>query len=152
MTLITNHHTDDYEFVEFQVGQNTFGISIDQVREIIQPVPVTSIPHAHPFIEGIIQLRGDVLPVIDMKRVIECGEEEQGESKYIVADFVHETVVFHVTAVSQIRRISSSSIEAASDLYMNERLPISGIVKKEDRMVMLVNFEQMIKEQLTVEK
>lgn len=152
MTLSTNHLTHDYEFVEFQVGQNVFGISIHQVREIIQPVPVTSIPHAHPFIEGIIQLRGDVLPVIDMKRVIECEEEKQEESKYIVADFEHETVVFHVTAVSQIRRIHSSSIEAVSDLYMNELLPIAGIVKKEEQMVMLVNFEQMIEEQLMVKK
>ncbi len=72
--LVNTIKTDEvtfevFEFVEFQVGKSNFGISIQHVREIIQPVPVTVLPHAHPYIEGIIQLRGEVLPVIDLKKV-----------------------------------------------------------------------------------
>ena len=107
-----------FEFVEFQVGKSNFGISISHVREIIEPIPVTVLPHSHPFVEGIIQLRGEVLPVIDLKKVTGNGESsDEDESKYIVAEFNGTTVVLDVTAVTQIQRINFSEIEAASDMY-----------------------------------
>ncbi|WP_255452296.1 chemotaxis protein CheW [Sporosarcina sp. ANT_H38] len=138
-----------FEFVEFQVGKSNFGIGIQNVREIIQPVPVTVLPHAHPYIEGIIQLRGEVLPVIDLRKVTGNTDINDGdETKYIVAEFDGTTVVLDVTAVTQIQRINFSDIEPASDMYTGEKVPVSGIIKRDDGMILLVDFEKVISEQI----
>lgn len=138
-----------FEFVEFQVGKNNFGIGIQHVREIIQPVPVTVLPHAHPYIEGIIQLRGEVLPVIDLKKVTgNADSNDNDDSKYIVAEFDGTTVVLDVTAVTQIQRINFSDIEPASEMYTGNKVPVSGVIKRDSDMILLVDFEKVIAEQI----
>ncbi|MEK5071316.1 chemotaxis protein CheW [Sporosarcina sp. FSL K6-1508] len=138
-----------FEFVEFQVGKNNFGIGIQHVREIIQPVPVTVLPHAHPYIEGIIQLRGEVLPVINLKKVTgNADSNDNDDSKYIVAEFDGTTVVLDVTAVTQIQRINFSDIEPASDMYTGNKVPVSGVIKRDSDMILLVDFEKVIAEQI----
>ncbi len=137
-----------FEFVEFQVGKSNFGLGIQHVREIIQPIPVTVLPHAHPYIEGIIQLRGEVLPVIDLKKVTGNSDISDGdESKYIVAEFDGKTVVLNVTGVTQIQRINFSDIEPASNMYTGDKVPVSGVIKSEKGMTLLVDFEKVIEEQ-----
>ncbi len=137
------------EFVEFQVGKSKFGIGIQHVREIIQPVPVTVLPHSHPNIEGIIQLRGEVLPVIDLKKVTGNADiNDSDESKYIVAEFDGTTVVLDVTAVTQIQRINFSEIEPASDMFTGNKVPVSGVIKRDNGMILLVDFEQVIADQI----
>ena len=61
--ILLESGTNELEIVEFEVANNKFGINVIKVKEIIQPIPVTFIPHVHPHVEGIIQLRGEVLPV-----------------------------------------------------------------------------------------
>ena len=68
--ILLESGTNELEIVEFEVANNKFGINVIKVKEIIQPIPVTFIPHAHPHVEGIIQLRGEVLPVVDMLKVL----------------------------------------------------------------------------------
>lgn len=137
-----------FEFVEFQVGNSNFGLGIQHVREIIQPVPVTVLPHAHPFIEGIIQLRGEVLPVIDLRKLTGITDLNAAkESKYIVAEFDGTTVVLDVTSVTQIQRINFTDIEPATDMYMGEEVPVSGVIKRDIGMTLLVDFEKVIAEQ-----
>ena len=137
-----------FEFVEFQVGKSNFGISISHVREIIEPIPVTVLPHSHPFVEGIIQLRGEVLPVIDLKKLTGNGESsDEDESKYIVAEFNGTTVALDVTAVTQIERINFSEIEVASDMYEGDQVPVTGVIKRDNGMILLVDFEKVIAEQ-----
>lgn len=141
-----------FEFVEFQVGKGNYGIGVGQIREIIHPVPVTFLPHAHPYLEGIIQLRGEVVPVINMKKII--GDEETGdtqiidESKFLIAEFNESTVALNVTAVTQIQRIHFEEIEPVSDVYANMKIPVSGIVKREKGMILLVDFESVVEEQI----
>ena len=62
--------TNELEIVEFGIGQNKFGINVIKVREIINPVPVTQVPNAHLHVQGIIELRGEVLPVSDVAKAI----------------------------------------------------------------------------------
>ena len=58
--------TNELEIVEFGIGKNKFGINVIKVKEIINPVPITVVPHAHHNVEGIIELRGEVLPVVNV--------------------------------------------------------------------------------------
>lgn len=145
--ILLESGTNELEIVEFQVGSNRFGINVIKVKEIIQPIPVTFIPHSHPFVEGIIQLRGEVLPVVDMNRVLGLAHLERSDQhKYIVAEFNKQRVVFHVDNVSMIHRISWEQIEKPSEMYQNGTSQVIGVIKREDSMLLLLDFERVILE------
>lgn len=143
--ILLESGTNELEIVEFQVGTNKFGINVIKVKEIIQPIPVTFIPHAHPHVEGIVQLRGEVLPVVSMAKVLGLPEVTKNEQeKYIVAEFNKQRVVFHVDNVTQIHRISWEQIEKPSDIYQGGTSHVIGVIKRENEMVLLLDYERII--------
>ncbi|KPL61308.1 chemotaxis protein [Rossellomorea vietnamensis] len=144
--ILLESGTNELEIVEFEVQNNKFGINVIKVKEIIQPAAVTPIPHSHPHVKGLVQLRGEVLPVVDMARVLGVEEEETPKSKYIVAEFNQQKVIFHVHNVTQIHRISWNQIEKPSDMYSGVHSGIIGVIKREDTMILLLDFESIMLE------
>lgn len=143
--ILLESGTNELEIVEFEVAANKFGINVIKVKEIIQPIPVTFIPHAHPHVEGIVQLRGEVLPVVDMQKVLGVPTQSYGEQqKYIVAEFNKQKVVFHVDNVTKIHRISWDQIEKPSDMYQGGGSQVIGVIKREDVMLLLLDFERIM--------
>lgn len=143
--ILLESGTNELEIVEFEVGTNKFGINVIKVKEIIQPIGVTFIPHAHPHVEGIIQLRGEVLPVVDMFRVLGIQNAERSpQQKYIVAEFNKQRVVFHVDNVTQIHRISWDQIEKPSDMYQGGTTQVIGVIKQNNQMILLLDFERIM--------
>jgi len=143
--ILLESGTNELEIVEFEVATNKFGINVIKVKEIIQPIPVTFIPHAHPHVEGIIQLRGEVLPVVDMLRVLGIQHSERNpQQKYIVAEFNKQRVVFHVDNVTQIHRISWNQIEKPSDMYQGGTSQVIGVIKQNEQMILLLDFEKIM--------
>lgn len=145
--ILLESGTNELEIVEFEMGGNRYGINVIKVKEIILPTPITFIPHAHPSIEGIIQLRGEVLPVIDMEKVMGLPKTlGKNDGKYIVAAFNKQEVVFHVHEVSQIHRVSWDQIEKPSDLYSDGSSQVIGVIKRENDMLLLLDFEKIVLE------
>ena len=143
--ILLESGTNEIEIVEFEVGNNKFGINVIKVKEIIQPIPVTFIPHAHPHVEGIIQLRGEVLPVVDMLKVLGLPTADRNpQQKYIVAEFNKQKVVFHVDNVTQIHRISWDQIEKPSDMYQGGNSQVIGVIKQNEQMILLIDFERIM--------
>ncbi|MFE6166235.1 MULTISPECIES: chemotaxis protein [Viridibacillus] len=142
--ILLESGTNELEIVEFEVGSNKFGINVIKVKEIIQPIPVTFIPHAHPHVEGIIQLRGEVLPVVDMKKVLGLSGAFNEQQKYIVAEFNRQRVVFHVDNVTMIHRISWNQIEKPTDMYQGGGSQVIGVIKQDDLMLLLLDFEKIM--------
>ena len=143
--ILLESGTNELEIVEFEVANNKFGINVIKVKEIIQPIPVTFIPHAHPHVEGIIQLRGEVLPVVDMLKVLGIPTDNRNpQQKYIVAEFNKQRVVFHVDNVTQIHRISWDQIEKPSDMYQGGTSQVIGVIKHNSEMILLLDFEKIM--------
>lgn len=143
--ILLESGTNELEIVEFEVANNKFGINVIKVKEIIQPIPVTFIPHVHPHVEGIIQLRGEVLPVVDMLKVLGIPTENRNpQQKYIVAEFNKRRVVFHVDNVTQIHRISWDQIEKPSDMYQGGASQVIGVIKSQEEMILLLDFERIM--------
>ncbi|WP_274309304.1 chemotaxis protein [Solibacillus daqui] len=143
--ILLESGTNELEIVEFEVANNKFGINVIKVKEIIQPIPVTFIPHVHPHVEGIIQLRGEVLPVVDMLKVLGIPTENRNpQQKYIVAEFNKQRVVFHVDNVTQIHRISWDQIEKPSDMYQGGSSQVIGVIKYNEEMILLLDFEKIM--------
>ncbi|MGV3463885.1 MAG: chemotaxis protein CheW [Heyndrickxia sp.] len=145
--ILLKNLIDEVEIIEFQLQNNKFGIDVIKVKEIIQPLPVTFIPHAHPYMEGIVQLRGEVLPVIDLAKVLDIGRsEDKLNEKYIVSEFKQGKVIFHVHEVSKIHRISRSQIELPDDMVANNGQQVIGIIKIEEDMILMLDYDSIITE------
>ncbi|KSU62331.1 chemotaxis protein CheV [[Bacillus] enclensis] len=144
--ILLESGTNELEMVEFEVQGNKFGINVIKVKEIIQPAAVIPVPHSHTHVKGLIQLRGEVLPVVDMARVLGLQEKDSPQSKFIVCEFNKQKVVFHVHNVTQIHRISWNQIEKPSEMYSGIKSGIIGVVKREDSMVLMLDFESIMVE------
>ncbi|HYK72671.1 MAG TPA: chemotaxis protein [Pseudoneobacillus sp.] len=143
--ILLESGTNELEIVEFCIGKNKFGINVIKVKEIIHPIPVTFIPHAHPTVEGIIELRGEVLPVINVASSLGLPPSEAPQDdKYIVAEFNKQKIVFHVHSVTQIHRISWQEIEKPSEMYQGQNSQVIGVVKLRGEMVLLLDFEKIV--------
>lgn len=143
--ILLESGTNELEIVEFCVGKNKFGINVIKVKEIINPVPVTTVPHTHPSVEGIITLRGEVLPVVNMSTVLGFPPSENPKyDKFIVCEFNKTKIVFHVHKVTQIHRISWSQIEKPNEMFTGMEKQIIGVIKMEDEMVLLLDYEKIL--------
>jgi two-component system chemotaxis response regulator CheV len=143
--ILLESGTNELEIVEFQVGQIKFGINVIKVKEIINPVPITPVPHAHPYVEGIIELRGEVLPIVNVATALNMGPSATPDKdKFIVTEFNKQKMVFHVHHVTQIHRISWQQIEKPSQMYQGLETQITGVIKMSDHMLLMLDFEKIV--------
>lgn len=145
--ILLESGTNEVEVVMFGVGEETFGINVLKVREIINYESITRIPNAHENVEGIIRLREEVIPVVSLAKVLNLPESETPEQdKFIISELNQIKVAFHVHHVSRIRRISWEQIEKPSELSAGQQAYAIGIIKLEDDMSLLLDFEKIIVE------
>jgi two-component system, chemotaxis family, chemotaxis protein CheV len=146
-SILLESGTNELEIVEFGIGDNKFAINVMKVKEILNPEPVVGIPHAHPFVEGIMELRGEVLPVIDVSAALGLSQSVNPKlDKFIVAEFNQQKTVFHVHTVSQIHRISWSQIEKPSEMYQGTESQVIGVIKLGGQMILFLDFEKILLE------
>ncbi|RKD24232.1 chemotaxis protein CheV [Ammoniphilus oxalaticus] len=142
--ILLESGTNELEIIEFGIGHNRFGINVMKVREIIQPVPITKVPQSHQQISGIIELRGEVLPVIDLADSLGFPPSSNPEQdKFMVTEFNQQKIVFHVHSVAQIHRISWEQIEKPSEMYQGANGQVIGVIKLNNEMVLLLDFEKI---------
>ncbi|WP_077211347.1 chemotaxis protein [Bacillus dakarensis] len=143
--ILLESGTNELEIVEFSIGNNKFGINVIKVKEIINPINVTHIPHSHPNVEGIIELRGEVLPLVDVAAALGFPRsQDPKQDKFIVSEFNKQKVVFHVHTVTQIHRISWDQIEKPSDMYKGSDSQVIGVIKLHGEMILLLDFEKIV--------
>ncbi|MDT8860593.1 chemotaxis protein [Alkalihalobacillus sp. MEB130] len=143
--ILLESGTNELEIVMFQIGNNTFGINVLKVREIINPLPITGTPNGHEHVEGVIRLREEVIPVVNLAKVLHLPDSENPEQdKFIIAELNKMKVAFHVHSVSRIHRISWEQIEKPSELSQGNMGHTIGIVKMEEMMALLLDFEKIV--------
>jgi two-component system, chemotaxis family, chemotaxis protein CheV len=143
--ILLESGTNELEIVEFGIGQIKFGINVIKVKEIINPVPITPIPHVHPYVEGIIELRGEVLPIVDVAKALKMPPSPAPDKdKFIVTEFNKQKMVFHVHHVTQIHRISWKQIEKPSQMYQGLETQITGVIKMDGHMLLMLDFEKVV--------
>ncbi|MTH53114.1 response regulator [Bacillus mangrovi] len=143
--ILLDSGTNELELVEFLIGENHFGINVIKVKEIIQPVPVTAVPHSHPYVTGIIELRGEVLPVIHTAKALGLAERAlTSADKFIVTEFNKQKLIFHVHGVTQIHRVSWELIEKPSSMYQGFESHVTGVIQLNGHMLMMLDFEKIV--------
>lgn len=150
-----NELSDILQLVSFKIGNEEFGVDILKVQEIIKIITITNIPNSPSFVEGVINLRGKVIPIIDLRNRL--GFEKIAHTKntrIIVVELSGNTVGFVVDEVSEVLRISKSITEAPPELVTSINSEyITAVGKLEDRILILLDLDKVLntdeKNQLT---
>lgn len=134
------------QLVVFRIDHETYGIDIGAVHEIIVWQPVTRVPRAPDFIEGIINLRGNVIPVIDLRRRFGLPPGERGrQTRIVVVEIGGVMVGLVVDGVSEVMRIPASAVEPPSDVITSVDTEfIRGIARADQRLIILLNPERIL--------
>ena len=135
--------TNEFEIVEFSIGDVNYGINVAKVREVITRAPVTEMPQAHPYVDGLFTLRGKAIPLVNLPRCLNVQTNEELKN-IIVTEINNYNIGFLVGNVSRIHRISWRDMEPAPEVGDQSR--VVGIVKMKDRIVLLLDFETIIAE------
>lgn len=140
------------QLVVFDLAGEAYGVNIGTVREIIRMQAVTHVPETPDFVEGVINLRGRVIPVVDLrKRFGLATSEHTSDSRIVVVDIAGHDIGVIVDAVTEVLRVAGSAIESASALITTEdSYYMDGIAKIGDRLLILLDLDRVL--QLTSEQ
>ena len=146
--------TEISHMVGFIVGREEFGVDIMKVREIIRMMEITRIPTAPEFMEGIISLRGTVIPVIDFKKLFlgwDEGDCIEGDRRIIVVVIRDKTIGLIVDKVTHVVKLAAGRISPPPELFKNDSQDyIGGIGQFEDKMLIILNADELVgKDELT---
>ena len=144
--ILLENGTNELEILEFTLGDNSYGINVAKIREIIPYQPVTPVPNAHPSIEGIFMPRETMITAVSLRNALQMGDSEPG-GLFIITNFNQLDVAFHVDKVMGIHRVSWTEIIKPDSTINNDQDGIStGVVKLEDRLVIILDFERIVSE------
>ncbi|THD02893.1 chemotaxis protein CheW [Panacagrimonas perspica] len=134
------------EFLTFALGAEEYGVDILKVQEIRGYDTVTRIPDAPDFIKGVINLRGTIVPVVDMRLKFKLGKADYNEfTVMIILNIAHRVVGMVVDGVSDVMQLSAEQIRPAPEFggAVNTRF-ITGIGALDKRMLILVDIEKLM--------
>ena len=142
----------DVQLVIFNLAKEEYGLPIGKVQEINRVAAVTKLPHTPEFMEGIINLRGRVIPVVDLrKRFGLAVKPHEDDTRIMIIDIDGQTVGIIVDAVNEVVQMPGASIEPPPPTFILEAQYIEGIGKMEDRLVILLNIDRVMTSQETIQ-
>ncbi|HEY4553369.1 MAG TPA: chemotaxis protein [Bacillaceae bacterium] len=146
---MTDDVSAEIEIIEFVLKSIPFGVNVLKVKEIIMPVPVAPVPHAHPFIQGMIQLRGELLPLISLEKAL-CMEPDPARDtrgdKFLIMEYNLQKVAFHVHQVPRIYRLGWKDVQKPTEDDTEYHDHLIGIAEQNGKQTLLLDFEKLIVE------
>ena len=137
----------EYQLVVFKIGDEEFGVDISQVREIVRLIEITYLPKSPAFIEGVVNLRGQIVAIIDLAKRLGIPSLPRGDAtRIIVIEISENTVGMIVDSVSEVLRLSSEDVEDVPGLIESE-VPehyIRGVGKLPDRLLVLLDLSRVL--------
>src|SRR2546421_4601376 len=138
--------TKDLHLVGFRIGSETFGVPINLVHEIVRVPEITSVPDAPDYVEGVINLRGKIVSIVDLrKRFGEAEIKRHKKNRILVAEVEGKMVGLIVDSASEVLKIPPSEIDTPPDIFeQNEVHYVTGVGKLNGRLIILVDLTKIL--------
>ncbi len=138
--------TTEGKFLTFVLGSEVYGIEILKVREIIKLMDITTVPRTPDYLKGVINLRGKVIPIVNLRSKFSMPEIEHTQETCIIVVEVNQTSIgIIVDSVSEVSNINSGEIEDAPHLGQDiDTNFILGLGKTKERIVILLDIELVL--------
>jgi purine-binding chemotaxis protein CheW len=136
----------ELQVVGFRIGRETFGLPIAMVREIVRVPEITSVPNAPDYVEGVINLRGRIIPIVDLrKRFGQRSFEPNKKNRIIVVELGTRAFGLIVNSASEVLRIPPSEIEEPHNVFQEGELDyVTGVGKLNGRLVILLDVNRIL--------
>lgn len=134
------------QLVSFKLDEEEYGVDVLKVREIIRMPSITRVPNTPHYVEGVINLRGKVIPIMSIRRRFGLGEVENDKStRIMVMDVDGELMGFIVDSVSEVIRISEKEIQPPPPVATSgvDQECMSGVINQPERLLVLLDLEKM---------
>lgn len=148
-----NNPTADQELqlVIFRLAKEEYGLPITKVQEINRLVPITKLPQTPVFMEGIINLRGRIIPVVDLRKRFQLEVSDYNDdSRIIIVEVNGQTVGVIVDAVAEVVRLAAASVEPPPPSFILDAKYIQGVGKLDGRLLILLEIDQILTSQETI--
>jgi purine-binding chemotaxis protein CheW len=135
------------QYVLFRLGAEEYGLPIEQVSSIIRYEPATPVPHAPDAVDGVINLRGHVIPVVNLKRrLLETPFEPGSTSRIVVAEGDSGMVGLVVDAANEVATIALDDVRPAPETTLTSETAeaFMGVASHEGRLVILLNLDRAL--------
>lgn len=141
-----NHAVSERKVIVFQLKDEEFAVSVHQVGAIERMLPITRVPQTAPFVKGVINLRGVVTPVIDLRQRFDIDEVEYNSDTRIIIIHIDDMEVgLIVDTANDVIDIPENIIESAPEVVGTIDVDyIDGIAKLEDRLLILLDLERVL--------
>ncbi|HHX43197.1 MAG TPA: chemotaxis protein CheW [Chloroflexi bacterium] len=146
MAIETKAQVAEEQVVVFALAQERYGLDISRVQGIIKMPEVTRVPRAAAFVEGVINLRGEIVPIIDLRKRFGLLEHEIGvDTRIINVEMGDHLVGLIVDAVEEVLNIPTDVIEPPPDLVTTvDSAYLRGIAKLDERLVILLDLDRVL--------
>lgn len=139
----------DLHLVTFRVGQELFGVPISAVQEIVRVPQITRVPQAPDFVEGVVNLRGRIIPVVDMHKRLggrpTAAEGGDAGSRILVVEADRRLVGVIVDAVDEVSKLAEERVEPAPPMVAGlDNQYLRGVGKLEDALLILIDIEKIL--------
>lgn len=137
---------DQNQFVIFQIGSEEYGIDIKQVKEILKPTKITNVPNTDDYILGVINLRGQIIPVIDLSKKFDINVKDNKEEQRIITVEIRESLIgLKVDGVNEVVWLNEDDIEPAPEVAGGIKQEyLKGVGKREDHLLILINLNKLL--------
>ncbi|HXN23296.1 MAG TPA: chemotaxis protein CheW [Candidatus Dormibacteraeota bacterium] len=151
----------DLQVVGFRIGDETFGVRISTVREIVRVPEITVVPNAPDYIEGVINLRGKIIPVMDLRKRFGAKDlEPNKKNRVLVVEVENKVIGLIVNSASEVLKIPPSEVVAPSSMFQEGEMSyVTGVGKLNGRLVILLDTAKIMQggelrrlEQMTAEQ
>jgi purine-binding chemotaxis protein CheW len=141
-----NNTNNELQMVVFDLASEYYGVDISDVREIIRMQNITRVPGTPEYMEGVLNLRGKIAPVVDLRKRLNLKVNEQTkESRIVVIDIENKDVGVIVDGVTEVLRIPVSSVEPPSQMLTSgDNVHLKGIAKLQDKLVILLDMDSVL--------
>lgn len=137
----------DLQVVGFRIGNETYGVRIGTVREIVRVPEITAVPSAPDTVEGVINLRGKIIPVMDLrKRFGQADIRPDKKNRILVVELENKLVGLIVNTASEVLKIAPSEVEAPGTVFAEgESSCVTGVGKLKGRLIILLDVAKLLK-------
>lgn len=144
--ILLESGTNELEILEFKVGNNSYGINVAKINEILPYQKPTPVPNAHEAIEGIFMPRDTIISIIDLAKSLKLPDSvDKSNDKYIVTNFNKLNTGFHVHEVIGIHRVTWEDIMRPDSTISSEGSGIAtGIIKLNGKLIIILDFEKIV--------
>jgi|Deesub1362A_J573_1020465.scaffolds.fasta_scaffold00419_33 purine-binding chemotaxis protein CheW len=137
------NEAEELKLVVFKLGDEEYAAEVSQVREIIKLERITKLPRAPEFVEGIINLRGQLTTVLNLRKLFNLPESDAPNARIVVLDQEEPTGII-VDAVTEVLSLTKDEIDKPTRVFGIDARFIKGVGKKDDRLIIILDLDKIL--------